>query len=526
MNKQEILESELTPEEELEISGYRPEQAALIDREFLIQQDAEPSESSETSENPLIRGAIAALLVGGVMGFGWMLWSLLFAAKPIAKPQVTPTQVLPSIAEGESDETSRLKAELALRNQASRTANQSQKQSPPSPQRSIISQPSSTTRSISPPSPRIIRQTITSPPRIIRERVPIPTLQPKIVATPKSVKSVDPIVRWHELATLGQQTTVVSNHLMTENQPLEQQTLPDELKPNRKNFNQVAANSSAITFTSEAGSGNRKTAAISPVAIATDESQQTTDREQMQTPGEWGILNRTRYDSQNNGFAVTSSPRRVPIGTTAAGKMLLPIIWTESDKNQGRYAVELQQDVLSTDKRVVLQKGTILITEVDSVSKVHNIVKQSVVAIVYSDTVGQIRQKIIPKDTIIIQGENNRPLIAKSIEDKGAAIAQQDILIGLLGAAVRSGEIFNQTQTLSSTIISHGEFNSQTISNQATKPNVLAAALEGFFKPISQRLTQRANRESQEILNSPNVAIVPTGTKVSILFNTFFEADS
>ncbi|MEO1377989.1 MAG: hypothetical protein AAFW70_27670 [Cyanobacteria bacterium J06635_10] len=55
----ELLDDELTPEEELEISGYQPEQVALIDQEFLIEQDNEQAEPQSGSENPLIRFAIA-----------------------------------------------------------------------------------------------------------------------------------------------------------------------------------------------------------------------------------------------------------------------------------------------------------------------------------------------------------------------------------------------------------------------------------------------------------------------------------
>ena len=170
-----------------------------------------------------------------------------------------------------------------------------------------------------------------------------------------------------------------------------------------------------------------------------------------------------------------------------------------------------------------MSKGTILITEINSVSKINKLVKQTVVAIVYKDSSGQIQQQTIPKNTILVRGENNKPLTAKSISDKGRAIAQQDILIGLLGAAGRAGEVFNQNQSQSSTVISNDGFSSQTFNTKASKPNVLAAAVEGFFKPMSQRLSQRANKASSEIMNRPDVAVVPAGTKVSVVFSNFFE---
>ncbi|MEA5599416.1 hypothetical protein VB797_34420, partial [Rivularia sp. UHCC 0363] len=51
----ESVDDELTPQEELEISGYQPEQVALIDQEFLIERDNEQAEPQSGSENPLIR---------------------------------------------------------------------------------------------------------------------------------------------------------------------------------------------------------------------------------------------------------------------------------------------------------------------------------------------------------------------------------------------------------------------------------------------------------------------------------------
>ncbi|MBD2186512.1 hypothetical protein [Aerosakkonema funiforme] len=56
------------------------------------------------------------------------------------------------------------------------------------------------------------------------------------------------------------------------------------------------------------------------------------------------------------------------------------------------------------------------------------------------------------------------------MRDKGGEIARQDILIGLLGAAGRAGEVINQNQNQSSTIISSGGFSSQTITTSARRP--------------------------------------------------------
>jgi hypothetical protein len=541
-NTQEnYIDEELTADEELEISGYQPEQVALIDREFLIQRDSEQAEPIDESENPLIRGAIAIMLVGGVMGFGWMVWSIFFANKPVVKahtPKSTPTIV----ASGETDEAARLKAELALRNQASRNVEQPQKQTLSSPQRI---KPLTTTRATfvkAPPPriirekvqspPRIIRERVPSPPRIIRERVPVPS-EPKVVGSvAPTVEKIDPFERWNQLATLGQQTTSVSTKFQEDNQALQQaQALLNKSEFNSENTidrqnNTIlnpTDNSSPVTFTNATTKAQDKASTISTVAINSQNRQLNTNFEEPQTPGEWGILNRTPPNSKTKTAAFPTTSAQVQIGTSAKAKVIVPMIWASEDKNQGRFAVELQEDILSTDNRIALPKGTILITEVDSVSKANKLVKQSVVAIVYTDSSGHVHQQTIPKDAILIRGESNKPLVAKSISDKGQAIAQQDILVGLLGAAGRAGEIFNSLQSQSSTVVNNSGFNSQTITTQARKPNVLAAAIEGFFKPMSQRLSQRADKANSEILSRPDIAIVPTGTTVSIFFNSFFE---
>ena len=545
----ELFDDELTPEEELEISGYQPEQVALIDKEFLIQQDNEQAEPLPGSENPLIRFGIASMVVGGVMGFGWMIWSIFFAPKPVVKaPTQQPTS---KVFNEENDEAARLKAELALRNQSSRNLEQPPVQTPPSP-KPKPSKPVRTARKPKrskpriirekvPSPPRIIRETVPSPPRIIREKVPSPPkiiretvpnkIQPKNTVVspsvaPRTIEKVDPFERWNKLATLGQQTTSLSNKNWTQdNQTFEQaQSLPDKSESKSDYTSaKTKSNSSEVIF---ANASNRvKEPQTSSMSTVTTNGSNNLNRKsyENQTPGEWGILNRTPPNLQQETITASNSPIQVQIGTSAEASVIVPIIWNEEDNNQERFAVELQEDVLSMDKRVALAKGTILITEIHSVSKINRLVKQSVVAVVYKDSAGRIQQKTIPKNTILIRGENNKPLLAKSISDKGKAQDKQDILIGLLGAAGRAGEVFNQNQSQSSTVISNNGFSSQTFNSKASKPNVLAAAVEGFFKPMSQRLSQRANKASKEIINRPDVAIVPAGTKVSVVFRNFFE---
>ena len=51
--------------------------------------------------------------------------------------------------------------------------------------------------------------------------------------------------------------------------------------------------------------------------------------------------------------------------------------------------------------------------------------------------------------------------------------------------------------------------------------NVLAAALEGFFKPVSSSLARRSEQSIKELQGRKNIAVVPEGTEVSVLVKSF-----
>jgi hypothetical protein len=385
----ELIDEELTPEEELEISGYQPEQVALIDQEFLIQRDSEQAEPMDESENPSIRFAIASLLVGGVMGFGWMVWSIFFAPKAVVKapnPKVTPTMV----ASGESDEAARLKAELALRNQASRNLEQPQKQVKPERIQPVTN---SKVRPVNPPPPRIIRERVPSPPRIIRETVTVnkPESKPVSVTSPTpKVDKIDPFERWNQLATLGQQ--IIKNSDVTEDKEIS--NLPRD---------NTTANIPEQSTTEKTFQQNESTNIISAVAISNSQSHSPTtltNQTETQTPGEWGILNRTNPNIERNysqtAFSEPNSPMQIQIGATAKGDVVVPMIWTQEGKNGVRFAVRSHEDIRSTNNRVVFPKGTILIVDVDAISEENKLVQNNVTAIIFTDKFGHIQQQQIP----------------------------------------------------------------------------------------------------------------------------------
>jgi hypothetical protein len=243
-----------------------------------------------------------------------------------------------------------------------------------------------------------------------------------------------------------------------------------------------------------------------------------------------GILNRTQVSQLNQR---TGGLSEVALGTSTKAKVILPMIRDEggdtstgrtASPSENRFAVELTEDMKATNGSVALPAGTILVVRTHSVGRGNNLVSASAIAIVYRDRAGQIRQQTLPPDSLQIRGQDNQPLVAQRLNDVGPDIARQDLLIGLLSSLGRVGGIINQPRTQSSTVSSGGGFNQSVITTSA-EPQIWAAALEGFFNPIAERMSQRSDQNMQELLQRPNVQFVSEGTEVSVVVNSFLRVN-
>jgi hypothetical protein len=238
--------------------------------------------------------------------------------------------------------------------------------------------------------------------------------------------------------------------------------------------------------------------------------------EQVNSPGTNGILNRTPQTSS------TSQTAKVALGTNTSGVISVPLLWDESSGQQlyDKFAVTLTADVTATDGSIAFRKGTVVIAKASTVSKTNRMVQASAVALVYSDSTGQIKQQPIPEGAILIAGENGGPLIASGYFDSGSDIAGQDILTALLSGVGRVGQVFAEPRVRSSSSISD-RFGSSTTTVESRDPQIWSAVLDGFFSPLAKRMESRSDRATEELLNRPNVAVVNKGIPVSITVNSF-----
>ncbi len=574
----------LSREEERELAGHDGDADELLASEHRIKQDSEEAETRSVSEKPEVRTFSVLMGTGAVLGILGFFWFVFFAPKPVRQQAKTANPKPTQVSEDESGELkSRLAfqdQQRALEVQPPEPKNRSTPASKPTPApkpapaarrsqtprpvQNFNPPPPRTVQTIPPPQPPLPRPAqppAPPPPRPRPTPLPRPVPPPALLALrpappPRSPspEKVDPYERWAQLASLGQSRGQAVKELNAEGISASSATFPSAIAPGM-----TAASYPAVPPAMPVPAPPPSAVAIAPVTAPVPLSQQqpvppisqnpqpvlvsspkspqsaapmqeipaiaigapgSAVNAKVMSPGEAGILNRTTAGENTEG---STAMREIAIGSSAQAKVIVPMIWDEAGliPTAGRFAVQLTEDVIATDGAIALPSGTVLITQVENVTRGNRLVSQSVVALVYPDSAGRIQQVPIPPGYLIVRGIDNQPLIADSLFDRGSEIAKADILVGILGSLGRVGEIINRPaqETFSQ---QSGFFGSTAVKTTTSRePNILAAALEGFFTPAAQRLRERSDRNAQELLKRGNVAIVPEGTQVSVFVNAF-----
>ncbi len=435
-----------------------------------------------------------------------------------------------------------------------------------------------------PPPPKVIVRTVTVPaptPKPVPVSTPEPT--PKPIATPApTTEKVDPFKRWNQLAQLGQTRGKVESDSsvglqnasvptgvdtpseapsLSEIQVFSKPTtgreqasgsilasntgipitvddrLPSDTvirsrlgdsqaEPSaaqvtpQPSINRLGHIAEASAFSGSLPTSSDRASEFLTVAIGNSPQNKQPARTNL-SPGAQGILTRTPQSPKPTETA------QVALGTTVSGTVSVPLLWDEDSQEQlyNRFAITLTEDILATDGSAVLKAGTVIIAKANRVGKENRMVQASAIAIVYTDESGQVKQQEIPNGAMEIAGENGEPLIAKGYLDPGDDIAKQDLLIALLSGAGRVGEVLTQPRVRSRSSVSSGGFSSDTITVESRNPQLWSAVLDGFFTPLARRLEKRSDKAVEELLNRPNIAMLPKGTKVSLVLNSFLNVN-
>ena len=458
----------LTPEERKAIAGYTPNlteenEEALLDDEYLILDE---EEGGDLSQNGLVRGGFLAIVVLLFMGLGGFIWWLVSASNGVPQ-RISVVESEAPVEQASEEELGRLKAELALRDQAIREQNPE-------------SRPSKTKlKPIETPKPTEEKPPQSQPsPRKSQSRQPVVTQAP-----PPSLPQIEPEKLWNQLAIRGQISASAE--------------LLHNLSNQNQNITEIAAN-------------DRSAVAQSP--------------SESNSQGLIGILTRTPVEGGDNS---QSNTYQVSMGTSSTGVLKMPLVWTEDLENSptgGRFLIELTADLVTPDGAVALSKGSLLVADARNLSKNSPLVYAEVMAVLSEDDSGEVREQTLPEGALIVLGEDKNPLVAERMTQEGNGWGDE-LLVGVFNSLGTIGEVLNEAD-VESTVVSSGAsgnvFSSQISQGDA---DIFGAALEGFFKPLAESVeknSRQANRNSAKYLDA---AVVREGTPVTVMVKKNFSVE-
>ena len=464
----------LTRQDQIDLAGLdsEAEKPLEIDRQYQIKEDS-PSDTP-VEEKPFVR----SLFIYGATGLGILfllgIWNLM-------TPKSAPVKIVESTPKKQEEVATPkvdYRGKLALRDQKHQLEQATQQ---PTPADVVEPEKPTTAAPIQqPPKPQPQPQPRQQP-RVARTASPPPRPQPvRVDPKPK----VDPQQQWARLSNFGQGVPLTTSQFAKNQTPASKATF----------VNNVASKPTSIT----ANASN------------------------LSSPGSLNILNRQRIETN------TRNNHQIAYGTTVAAEVSIPLLWDESvsssQQPNKRFALILTEDLLASNGKVALEKGSVVVAESSSVNPGNRLVNASAVAIVYTDKQGRIQQRSLPPQKLTILGRQQQPLIAKGHFDRGGDYAKTDLLVSSLSGLGKVGEVFTQPNTTSSVVT--GNFSSSvttTVDNRNRE--VWSAVLDGFFNPLAERISDRSLRQEVELEKLPNIAVLEVGTEVSIIANDTLAID-
>ncbi|MEM7762057.1 MAG: hypothetical protein AAF298_28665, partial [Cyanobacteria bacterium P01_A01_bin.40] len=422
-----------TRKEQIDLAGLdgEAEQPLIIDQQYQIKEDS-PSDTP-VEEKPFVR----SLFIYGATGLGILfllgIWNFMTPENAPVKVVESSPQKQEEIATPQVD----YRGKLALRDQK----HQLEQAQQPTPAEVVEPEKPTTAAPIQqPPKPQPQPQPRQQP-RVARTAPPRPRPQP--VTRPQPVRvdpkpKVDPQQQWARLSNFGQGVPLASSQ-----------------------FAKSQTSAAKATFVNNVAS--------KPTSITANASN-------LSSPGSLNILNRQRIETN------TRNNHQIAYGTTVTAEVSIPLLWDESvsssQQPNKRFALVLTEDLLASNGKVALEKGSVVVAESSSVNPGNRLVNASAVAIVYTDKQSRIQQRSLPPQKLTILGRQQQPLIAKGHFNRGGDYAKTDLLVSSLSGLGKVGEVFTQPNTTSSVVT--GNFSSSvttTVDNRNRE--VWAAVLDG-----------------------------------------------
>jgi hypothetical protein len=461
----------------------------LLDPEDLLESEEDKATTKPTLwTNPWAKGGFVASIIGvGVAGLGFFLWSVQ-NIKPVAKlpePSQQTQTADKTPVDPEQEQIGNLKTVNALGSQAQALNRQTQMQNGLQPKPRPHPSPAAAPRPTSPPvapvrsTPVPSYSSVPSTPVRVTPIAPIP-IRP---AASSPVQTVDPQTAWQQALATG-------------------------------NYGQMPDDSSTAY-------PDQDTEPLRPPPSVPANATLVASRPQPNREGAVSTLEDSRYQADVNAILSgnASDFRTVLPGAMATATLQTPIFWAQdlkAEQQPQRFSIRLNEAIPSANGTIALPAGTQLIAQVSSISESGMVQLAVTHAVIETPQGGQVVD--LPPEAVLMTGDEGKPILAELQNSGRRQVARMDVQTALFGALGQVGQLLNRPRNESTTTSPY--LSSTAITNGDT--NIVGGILQGAFGSLTQQVQQRHQQERQDILNRPNLWIVPAGQRLQVFVHSSF----
>ena len=494
-------------EEESSTDTQGSEDSATPQESLSLPQEVQTKQA--LSSNPFAKlglvgaATLAIVLVGGVF-LSQLMSSSNSKPKNIVSPQVSSQPNNESSSQQLEGEVDTLKTKLALTEQAQmvKAAQQQLRIAKSTPTVALKAEPSVSSRGrervIPTPPPTVYPPRTVTVERIVKvpasqplpsPQIPVvkPNTQPVVSITPPSPPT--PLQEWARLAKLGSygQVSVTDqpNNIAAAPEPANN-TQPQEQTPQQE---------TPAPVVSQAQEKGEKSVAVGSSAKA--------------------VLATAIFGETN---------------TKSGGG-------DETGEQKNVFVIRLKEPLKSTDGSIALPANTEFLAEIGSLSE-QGLLSMNVVKII-SHNDGNLTERSLPNNTIILRGTQGKPLIANKFPSSSSSIASMDAGLFVLGGIGKAAELVNRPDTKLLPLYSNSVLNSDGTPNENSngangsnpgvingyatvtenRRNLAAAVLEGGMNSVVPQIAQRNQQAIAQMSQQTNVWYLPAGTNIEIYVN-------
>ncbi|MDP5338949.1 MAG: hypothetical protein NWQ28_10300, partial [Nodularia sp. (in: cyanobacteria)] len=181
----------------------------------------------------------------------------------------------------------------------------------------------------------------------------------------------------------------------------------------------------------------------------------------------------------------------------------------ESNEDGNVFVLRLTNPLKSVDGAIALPVNTELLAEISSISE-QGLLRLNVVKVISEDN-GELREKSLPSNAMMVRAPQGKPLVADKYPNQGTSIAGMDLGLFVLGGIGKGAELFNRTE--SRVTVGDG---STVVTNSNNRRNIPAGILEGGLNSVVPQISQRNQQAIARMMQQTNVWFMPAGKEVEI----------